>query len=84
MNWKHGMVWRLVIVGWLGWSSASLAWAQMEKRQWELYDSAAFAKAKPAVGTAAPNLELTTLDGKRTKLADYRGKILVVIKGGYT
>src|ERR1700681_2496287 len=32
----------------------------------------------PAVGAAAPDFSLTTLDGKRVRLADYRGKTLVI------
>ncbi|MDB5091957.1 MAG: cytochrome biosis protein [Candidatus Eremiobacteraeota bacterium] len=32
----------------------------------------------PAVGAQAPDFSLTTLDGKRVRLADYRGKTLVL------
>lgn len=57
---------------------------QMEKRLDSLYDAAAFAKAAPAVGTTAPDMELTRLDGTRVRLSDFRGQTLVLIKGGYT
>src|ERR1700737_4151491 len=32
----------------------------------------------PAVGQPAPDFALTTLDGKHVRLADYRGKTLVI------
>ena len=32
----------------------------------------------PAIGQPAPDFELTTIDGKRVRLADYRGRTLVI------
>ncbi len=40
--------------------------------------SANQAVAKPAIGKAAPDFEVTTLDGQKVRLADYRGKVLVI------
>jgi peroxiredoxin len=40
--------------------------------------AAALALTGPQVGSAAPDFHLTTLDGKRVTLADYRGKTLVL------
>ena len=58
--------------------------AQMEKRAFELYDMKSFNAAKPAVGEVAPDFELKTLAGETVKLSAFRGKPLVIIKGGYT
>ena len=60
------------------------ATAQMEKRDGELYDRQRFLAAAPAVGTAAPDLVLTDLEGKRHALSDYRGRVVVLIKAGFT
>ena len=57
---------------------------QMELRESESYDEETFATSKPAVGSAAPDMTLKTLDGKPVNLSSYRGKNIVVIKAGYT
>ena len=67
----------------LGASSFTVA-QQMELREKERYNVAAFEKSKPAVGELAPNMELKTLAGKSVLLDSYRGKNIVVIKAGYT
>ena len=67
----------------LGASSFAVA-QQMELRENEKYDVAAFEKSKPAVGELAPNMELKTLAGQSVSLNSYRGKNIVVIKAGYT
>lgn len=58
--------------------------AQMEKRDRELYDRAAFLAAAPALGSVAPDLVLADLDGRLHALSSYRGRVLVLIKGGFT
>jgi hypothetical protein len=58
--------------------------AQMEKRAEELYDAKALAEAVPAVGTPAPDLVLTHLDGRPWALSARKGRTLVLIKGGWT
>ena len=58
--------------------------AQMEKRDRELYDADVFRAAAPAVGSVAPDLVLADLDGRLHALSSYRGRVLVLIKGGYT
>ena len=58
--------------------------AQMEKRDTELYDRAAFLAQVPAVDTTAPDLVLADVDGKPWALSSLKGRIVVVIKGGYT
>lgn len=63
---------------------AGAAAAQMEKRSQELYDPAQFRRAQPAVGDMAPDLVLTDLDGKPHSLAQWRGRIVVVVKAGFT
>jgi len=63
---------------------APLAPAQMEKRDRELYDRERFLAAAPAVGTTAPDLAMTDLDGRTHRLSEYRGRIVVLIKGGFT
>ena len=63
---------------------AAFTTAQMEKRDDELYARQAFLAAAPAVGTAAPELLLTDLDGKQCKLSAWRGRVVVLIKGGFT
>jgi hypothetical protein len=63
--------------------TASLS-AQMEKRDAFLYDREAFLAAEPRVGTRAPELLLTGLDGKPMALSSCRGRIVVLIKAGFT
>ena len=63
---------------------AGAASAQMEKRAEELYDRAQFRAAAPAVGTMAPDLVLTGLDGTVRSLSSWRGRVVVVIKAGFT
>lgn len=63
---------------------ASLAAAQMEKRDLERYERAQFRAEAPAVDSLAPDLVLTDLDGKLHALSQWRGRIVVVIKAGYT
>lgn len=58
--------------------------AQMEKRDDAFYDRQRFLKAEPAVGTMAPDLVLTDLDGRPQALSQWRGRIVVVIKAGFT
>ena len=60
------------------------ATAQMEKRDDALYARAAFEAAAPALGTPAPDLVLPDLDGRPWALSSQRGRIVVLIKGGYT
>jgi hypothetical protein len=63
---------------------AGAATAQMEKRAQELYDRAQFRAAAPAVGAMAPDLVLTGLDGTVRALSSWRGRVVVVIKAGFT
>jgi hypothetical protein len=63
---------------------APLATAQMEKRDRELYDRERFLAEAPAVGTLAPELALTDLDGRPHRLSEYRGRVVVLIKAGFT
>jgi hypothetical protein len=63
---------------------AALAPAQMEKRDRELYDRDRFLAADPAAGTLAPDLVLTDLDGRQHELSDWRGRVVVLIKAGFT
>lgn len=58
--------------------------AQMEMRTGALYDRDRFRMAEPAVGTMAPDLVLTDLDGKPHALSQWTGRIVVVIKAGFT
>lgn len=58
--------------------------AQMEKRDSELYDRAAFLAAAPAQGSMAADLVLADLEGRLHALSSYRGRVLVLIKGGFT
>lgn len=67
----------------LGISGAALT-AQMEKRAEDLYDRAAFRADAPAVGTMAPDLVLSDLDGRLQALSALRGRVVVIIKAGFT
>ena len=58
--------------------------AQMGLRENELFSPRAFASAGPAIGSVAPKLDLTDLAGKPVTLDSYRGKVVVLVKGGYT
>ena len=63
---------------------ASTVAAQMEKRDAELYDRERFLAAEPAVGRDAPDLVLTDLDGRPQALSAWRGRVVVLIKAGFT
>jgi len=58
--------------------------AQMEKRDGKLYERQQFLAADPAIDTEAPDLVLTDLEGRLQALSSYRGRVLVLIKGGFT
>ncbi|MBL8756127.1 MAG: hypothetical protein JNK15_22730 [Planctomycetes bacterium] len=58
--------------------------AQMEKRDDALFERQRFLQAEPAVGTMAPDLVLIDLDGRPHALSQWRGRIVVVIKAGFT
>jgi hypothetical protein len=58
--------------------------AQMEKRDAELYDRQQFLAVQPRPGTFAPDLVLTDLEGRLQALSSYRGRIVVLIKAGFT
>lgn len=60
------------------------AFGQMEIRSTDLYDADNFRAAAPAVGTRAADLTFADLDGRMWSLASFRGKVLVLMKGGYT
>lgn len=64
-------------------TSAALP-AQMEKRGEALYDREAFRADAPAVGSQAPDLVLCDLDGRLQALSAYRGRVVVIIKAGFT
>jgi len=63
---------------------SSLALGQMEKRNDALYKPSTFENTAPAVGTPAPDLVLPDLDGRPWALSALEGRIVVLIKGGYT
>ncbi|HEX6812536.1 MAG TPA: hypothetical protein VF384_13000 [Planctomycetota bacterium] len=63
---------------------AGAASAQMEKRAADLYDLEQFRASTPAVGTMAPDLVLTGLDGRMQALSAWRGRVVVLIKAGFT
>lgn len=63
---------------------AAVSLAQMEKRAAGLYEAARFAAAAPAIGSLAPDLVLSDLDGRPHALSSWRGRIVVLIKGGFT
>lgn len=67
----------------LGVGAATLP-AQMEKRAEALYDRDTFRADAPAVGSLAPDLVLSDLDGRLQALSAYRGRVVVVIKAGFT
>lgn len=58
--------------------------AQMEKRWLDQYAGSEFARAEPAVGELAPDLQLWDLDGRPRSLALERGRKVVLIGGSYT
>jgi hypothetical protein len=58
--------------------------AQMEMRVGALYDRGQFRNAEPAVGRWAPDLVLTDLDGKPHALTQWTGRLVVVVKAGFT
>ncbi len=58
--------------------------AQMEKRTEDLYDPAAFRGAAPAVGTVAADFVVADLEGRPVALSSFRGRTLILVKGGYT
>jgi hypothetical protein len=64
--------------------SASLLAAQMEKRDLELYARQVFRAEAPAVDSLAPDLVLTDLEGRLHALSQWRGRVVVVIKAGFT
>lgn len=63
---------------------SAVAMAQMEKRDDALYAREAFEAAAPALGSAAPDLVLPDVDGRPWALSALEGRIVVLIKGGYT
>lgn len=63
---------------------ATSASPQMGLRENDLFDSRAFATVGPEIGSVAPELDLTDLDGKAVTLKSYRGQTVVLVKGGYT
>lgn len=77
---RSGALSTLVCLPWL----ATAAPCQMEKRDDSLFDRANFRAAAPAVGSPAPDLVLTDLDGRPCALSQWRGRIVVVIKAGFT
>ena len=64
---KRLAAWLFAPVLGLGWCVAGPAWAAGPAQL-----------PGPVVGQAAPDFALTTIDGKRVRLSDYRGKTLVV------
>ena len=64
--------------------AATMATAQMGLRENDLFASQAFATVGPAVGSLAPELDLTDLDGNPVTLESYRGQVVVLVKGGFT
>jgi hypothetical protein len=62
----------------------AVAPAQMEKREDELYARKQFLAAEPAVDSLAPDIVLTDLDGRLQALSSYRGRVVVLIKAGFT
>lgn len=63
---------------------AVIATGQMEKRSDDLYDLEALRTAAPAVGTQSTDLAFAGIDGRMWSLSSFRGKVLVIVKGGYT
>lgn len=64
--------------------AASRASGQMGLRENELFGPLAFSSAGPTIGAPAPKLDLKDLAGNSVGLESYRGKIVVLVKGGYT
>ena len=64
-------------------AAAPLA-AQMEKRDTALYSKAALLSTNPAVGEVAPDITLVDVDGRPWALSSFKGRTVVLIKGGYT
>ena len=64
--------------------TATTSTAQMGLRENDLFAPRKFAKAGPVIGSPAPELDLKNLDGKSVTLKSYRGKVVVLVKGGYT
>lgn len=58
--------------------------SQMEKRDLALYERQQFLAADPAKDTMAPDLVLADLDGRLRALSSYRGRVVVLIKAGFT
>jgi len=58
--------------------------AQMELRDAVSYERRQFLITAPAVGTMAPDLVLTDLDGELHALSAWRGRVVVLIKAGFT
>jgi hypothetical protein len=65
-------------------SLCTLATAQMEKRDDALYARAEFERAAPPLGSRAPDLVLADVDGRPWALSAQKGRIVILIKGGYT
>lgn len=58
--------------------------AQMEKRDLEFFERREFHAQAPAVGTLAPDLVLVSLEGRPVALSSLRGRVVVLIKAGFT
>jgi hypothetical protein len=75
----------LAFVAQLALGAECLAWQwQMEKRLANLYEPGVFEEQFPAVGSVAPDLEMTDLAGNTVGLSDYSGKTVILVKAGYT
>lgn len=58
--------------------------AQTEKRDVEFFERREFHAQAPAVGTLAPDLVLVSLEGRPVALSSLRGRVVVLIKAGFT